>query len=101
LLAAHAHAISLDEVGHALGSLSVSTGEIEAIFSMLEAAGREVGTREAGGVEAHLKLVVNAARALKAESTARPSVSDIATASGLSRDEVLAALFLLRVMQRS
>jgi hypothetical protein len=92
--------LSLDQLGEAIGSLAVSTEEIEAIFVQLEAAGRRVSAAPGGGGEARLKRVVAAARALKVESQRRPTLEQVATRAGLSRQEVLGALFLLRIMQR-
>lgn len=93
-------AIVLDEIGNALGALQVSTEEIEAIFAELEAQGRTISGPASGGGEARLKQVIDAARALRAKSSARPSLQQVAAQAGLTRDEVVGALFLLRIMQR-
>lgn len=93
-------AIALDEIGNALGTLAVSTEEIEALFAQLESHGRGVRAPAGGSGEASLMRVVAAARALKAESSARPTLSAVAERSGLSRQEVLSALYLLRIMQQ-
>lgn len=93
-------AIALDALGQAIGTLAISTEEIEAIFVQLEVAGRHVSAPPGGGGEARLKRVIDAARALKAESAGRPPLSEVAQRAGLTRDEVLGALFLLRIMQR-
>jgi len=100
LLAQHATQLSLDHIGAALGTLGVSTEEVEAIFVQLEAHGREVTSSPGGRAQAHLKRVIDAARALKGESDARPTVSEVAARAELGRGDVLGALFLLRVMQR-
>jgi biotin operon repressor len=100
LLAQHATQLSLDRIGDALGTLGVSTEEVEAIFAQLESHGREVTSGPGGRVQAHLKRVIDAARALKAGSDARPTLGEVAARAELSRDDVLGALFLLRVMQR-
>jgi hypothetical protein len=92
--------ISLDQVGQALDTLSVSTEEIEAIFVALETAGCTVSARAPGGGTERLKQVVDAARSLKAESVTRPTLTQVAERAGLTRDDVLGALFLLRIMQR-
>jgi hypothetical protein len=96
----HARDIALDHIGHALGTLSVSTDDIDGIFKQLEGAGRRVVAPPGGGGEARLKRVIDAARALKQESATRPSLSAVGERAGLTRDEVLNALFLLRIMQR-
>jgi len=100
LLAQHATEVTLDQIGEALGALGVSTEEVEGIFAQLEAHGRQVGSSAGGRAQAHLKRVIDAARTLKQESVGRPTVSEVAVRAELSRDEVLGALFLLRVMQR-
>ena len=102
LLAASARerTVALDQIGDALGTLAVSTDEIDAIFKQLEAAARRVVAPPGGGGEARLKRVIDAARALRQEALARPTLSAVAKRAELSRDEVLGALFLLRIMQR-
>ena len=92
--------VELDTIGHALGTLSVSTDEIDALVSALERDGREIVGPTGGGTEAQLKQVVSAARALKAELARRPTLREVAQRAGLSPEQVLIALALLRVMQR-
>ncbi|MEY4513883.1 MAG: hypothetical protein RLZZ450_6005 [Pseudomonadota bacterium] len=92
--------IALDHIGDALGTLSVSTDEIDGIFRQLENEGRRVVAPPGGGGEALLKRVTAAARALKQESTVRPTLSTVAEHAELTQDDVLNALFLLRIMQR-
>jgi Sigma-70 region 3 len=92
--------VSLDHVGDALGSRAASTDEIDALIGALEAQGRIVVGPEGPGAEAHLVLVVRAARALTGSLGRRPTLSEIAEHAGLGRDEVLRGLALLRVMQR-
>jgi aspartokinase-like uncharacterized kinase len=92
--------IALDHIGDALGTLAVSTDEIDGIFKRLEAAGRRVVAAPGGGGEARLKRVIDAARSLKGESSTRPTLSAVSEHAQLTRDEVLNALFLLRIMQR-
>jgi len=92
--------IALDQIGDALGTLAVSTDEIDTILKQLEARGRSVVSPPGGGGEARLKRVVDAVRTLKQESVVRPTLSAVAARAQLSRDEVLGALFLLRIMQR-
>jgi hypothetical protein len=92
--------IELDRIGDALGTVAVSTDEIDALFKALEASGRRVVAPPGGGGEARLKRVIDAARALKQASARRPTLSEVATHAQLTRDEVLGALFLLRIMQR-
>jgi hypothetical protein len=100
LLADEAEDIELDRVGDAIGARAVSTDDIEAIFLALEAAGRRVVAAPGGGGEGRLKRVVAAARALRTEGTARPTLREVAVRAELTDDQVLGALFLLRIMQR-
>ena len=91
--------VSLDAVGEAVGALAVSTDEIDALLLALEAAGREVVTPE-GQAELHLKRVVLAARGLKMKLARRPTLAEVAEEAGISAEQALVALALLRVMQR-
>lgn len=92
--------ISLDAVGEAVGTLSVSTGEIDALLGALEAQGRHIASPEGGAGEGHLKRVVAAVRVLKRDEAHRPTLRDVAVQAGLSRSDVLQALALLHIMQR-
>ena len=92
--------VSLDAIGEAIGARAVSTEEIEALFSALEARQRRVVGPEGGGNETRLKLVVEAARALSAELGRKPRASEVAQRAQLSVEQVQHALALLRVMQR-
>ncbi len=95
-----AREVSLDAIGEAIGARAITSEEIDAMISALEAAGRKVVGPEGGAGEARLKEVVSAARALGPELGRKPTVSEIATRSGLSVAEVHHALALLKVMQR-
>jgi hypothetical protein len=103
LLAASAASmkIELDAIGAALGSLSVSTDDIDGLLRELELRGREVVAPSGGGAEQHLKHVVAAARRLKSASARRPTLAEVAEEAKLSSEQTLVALALLRVMQRS
>lgn len=92
--------IALDALGEALGSMAVSTDEIDALLQALEAAGRTISTPEGAGAEQNLKRVVSAARTLKTKLTRRPTLAEVAAEASLTADQVLVALALLRVMQR-
>jgi hypothetical protein len=92
--------IELDTVGEALGSIAVSTDEIDALLQALEARGREITSPSGAGAERHLKQVVTAARALKARLAHRPTLAEVAAEAALTPEQVLVALALLRVMQR-
>jgi hypothetical protein len=92
--------VHLDAVGEALGSMAVSTDEIDALLQALEAQGREVTAPSGAGAERFLRQVVAAARALKARLPHRPTLAEVAAEAELTPDQVLMALALLRVMQR-
>jgi hypothetical protein len=93
-------AIALDALGDAIGVLPVSTDEIDALMTALEAQGREILGPTGEGAEARLKRVVSAARDLKQTLPRRPTLSEVALHAQLTREQTLAALALLRVMQR-
>lgn len=92
--------VSLDQMGDALGTHSISTDDVDEIMMALEKAGRRVVGPEGGGGEDRLRIVVTTARALVAELGRKPKVEEIAARSGLSADEVRQALALSQVMQR-
>lgn len=102
LLAASAdsRAVTLDELGDALGTLAVSTDEIDAMITALEAAGRSVDSARGGHGEASLHVVLRTARELKGELGRNPSSQEISTRAGLPMDRVLHALRLAKVMAR-
>jgi biotin operon repressor len=93
-------AVSLDELGDALGTLSVSTDEIGLVMDALEARGLRVEAPAGGGLELHLRSVVLAAGALRATLTRRPTVREVAEHAGITERDVRHALALLRIMQR-
>lgn len=94
--------VELDAIGVAVGVLSASTDDIDALMCELEARGRKIVAPSGGGAERHLGQVVAAARRLKlAALRGKPSLQEVAIEAGLSEEQVLVALALLRVMQRS
>ena len=91
--------LTIDDIGDAIGTRAAAPPEIDAMIELLEKSGRRVQAPEGQHGESHLKKVIAAARELRAEGvTAR--AEDIATRTGLTRDEVEHALALVRVMQR-
>ena len=96
---ADAGEVSLDAIGEGLSSMSVSLDEIDALLAALEAAGLRVVGPQGGDGEQQLQRVVDAARALS-QSGSRPTLTAIASRTGLSPDQVRQALALARVMQR-
>ncbi|HEY2734313.1 MAG TPA: sigma-70 domain-containing protein [Polyangiales bacterium] len=95
-----AREITLDQLGDAIGTLAASYPEIDAMIAALEAEQRKVVSPLGGSGEAHLALVVNAAKELTRELGRRPNVVAIAGRAGLSIEEVKQALVLARIMQR-
>lgn len=95
-----AREVSLDEIGEALGTLAVTTEEIESLIARLEAEGRCVTGPSGGGGESRLRRVIAAARALSGTLGRRPNVAEIATETKLTEEEVRHALALARVMSR-
>jgi hypothetical protein len=93
-------AIELDAVGEALGTMAVSTDEIDALLHALEAAGRTIAAPTGPGAEQNLKRVVGAARTLKTKLARRPTLAEVASEAELTAEQVLVALALVRVMQR-
>jgi hypothetical protein len=93
--------VELDVLGEALGALSVSTEEIDALIGQLEAHGREVTAPSGGGAEQHLGSVVMAVRTLQLTLARKPTLEEVAAQAGISSQQVRTALALLRVMQRS
>jgi hypothetical protein len=92
--------LSLDHVAEALGTLRVTTDEIDALFSWLEAQGRQVGTTSGRGSSALLGEVLAVARSLRQELGRAPHPREIAERSSLSLEAVQRALFFARILQR-
>ncbi|MBX3263077.1 MAG: hypothetical protein KF782_25605 [Labilithrix sp.] len=93
-------AITLDALGEAIGARAIGSDEIDAMLTAIESRGRRVVSAEGGRGELHLKGVVGAARALRAELGRAPRSDEIAARAGLTPAEVQHALALLRTMQR-
>lgn len=98
------HTIALDAVGEAIGTRAVSTDEIDALFSALEAQGRSVVAPQGGEGEKLLGRVVSAARELKRSASGpaarKLTIDEVARHAGLERQQVISALALLHIMQR-
>ncbi len=102
--------ISLDQVAEAIGTTRITPDEIDALFSWLEARGREVGgcearAREVGspagrGASALLQEVLRVARSSRLELGRAPHPREIAERSGLPLDAVQRALWFARILQR-
>jgi hypothetical protein len=92
--------VSLDAMGEAIGLVPVSSEDVDALMTALEAAGRQVvGPEGARGV-ANLQRVIPAARALSATLGRAPTVDELASETGIAVDDVRHALALGRVMGR-
>jgi hypothetical protein len=92
--------VSLDALGDAIGTASVSYTDVDAIISTLEAHDRRVEAPTEGRGEEYLRLVVEAVRTLSRESGRKPSLTEIALRTRLSIEQVRHALLLARIMQR-
>ena len=93
-------ALSLDHIAEALGTLRVTSDEIDALFSWLEARGRQVGTPSGRGASELLAEVLAVARGLRQELGRAPQPREIAERSSLSLDAVQRALWFARILQR-
>jgi hypothetical protein len=100
LLAREPREVTLDAIGEALGTLAVSTEEIDAILTEIEAAGRTIAGPEGGRGAETLRAVLPAARALAASLGRKPSIDEIAARVGLPAERVRHAIALGRVMGR-
>jgi Sigma-70 region 3 len=92
--------VTLDELGDAVGALSVSYADIDAMISLLEARGRRVVAPAELKGEQLLGSVLKTLRTLRPALGRRPTHEEIAKDAGLSVDEVRHALMLAQVMQR-
>ncbi|MEO8180837.1 MAG: sigma-70 domain-containing protein [Deltaproteobacteria bacterium] len=100
LLERGGQAISLDDVAEALGALRVTPEEIDALFSWLEARGREVGTPVGRGAASLLGEVLAVARVLRQELGRAPDPREIAERAALPLDGVRRALWFAQILQR-
>src|SRR4051794_29557301 len=89
--AAHPDGLSLDELGEELIRKPVSHGDVELIITALEEHGFDLEDPAPGRPE-ELSRVLNAARALTAETGKRPSPEEIAERAGLTAIAVRRAL---------
>jgi hypothetical protein len=92
--------LTLDQIAEALGTLRVTADEIDALFSWLEARGREVGAPLARSSTELLRDVLGVARSLRQELGRTPHAREIAERASLSLDAVQRALFFARILQR-
>jgi hypothetical protein len=91
-------AVTLDEVGQAIGEDAVGSAEVEALLDCLESAGATIVESSASGLAPLLKTVIETARELRAEGK-RPSPENVAERSGLSARAVRVALLYADVLR--
>ncbi|MFW5740680.1 MAG: hypothetical protein ACOC1F_09985 [Myxococcota bacterium] len=91
--------VSLDAIGQALGTMSVSIDEIDALLTGLESAGRRVGGADRADPKADLRSVMAAAHAMRSEGEA-PTVEKLARRAGIAEERVRTALRLGQIMGR-
>jgi hypothetical protein len=99
LLSRRQRAITLDELGDAIGAMSITGEEIGALIDALEGEGCSVAAEPGGDGAKALRQVLDVARTMKA-SGRTPTAADIASATGLPLPRVHHALALARIMSR-
>jgi hypothetical protein len=92
--------ITLDAIGEAIGTLAVSTDDVDAVMAALEAEGRAIVGPEGARGASTLQRVIPAARALAASLGRKPTLDEIAAATGIDVEDVRHALALGSVMGR-
>lgn len=92
--------VSIDALGEAFGAGTASSDEIDAVMSALEARGRAITAPQGGDGAARLREVLDAARALRAETGRAPSVDEIAARAGMPARIAWRALAFARVLGR-
>jgi len=93
-------AVTLDQIGEALGVLAVSADEIDALMRALEEAGRRIDAPDGQHGESRLRTVIATARELRTELGRAPRASEIAARAKMPIEHVEHALALAKVMQR-
>ncbi len=92
--------LPLDRVAEAIGALSVSSDDIDAIFGWLEQHGRVIGEPTLGPASLSLPQVLSTARLLRTSLGRTPKAAEIAEQSGLTLDAVQRALLFSKILQR-
>ncbi len=92
--------ISLDRLAEALGTLAVSSEEIDEMITWLESRGRSVGQPPTGPNAETLQTVLVSARMLKVTTQRTPNATEVAEHSGLELAAVQRALFFAKILQR-
>lgn len=91
--------VALDDFAEALGALGATPDDVELAMDRFEAGGGVLVAPEGGGGEARLKVVLAAARALRAELGRTPTAAEIAARAGMDLERVRQALALGRAMR--
>lgn len=99
LLAGGPRAVTLDEIGDAIGLELASPQQIELLFDRLEAAGATVVQPPPGSLFPQLRRVLDAARQLRSTGQ-MTEITAIAHLTGLSAREVRVALLYGEVLGR-
>lgn len=98
------HEITLDDVARAVGTVAVSSAEVEELFDALEAEGRVVvDTRDDGArvsPKESLATVLAAAREIAKDTGKKPTIADLSVHTGLGEETVRAALRFATIMAR-
>ena len=92
--------LTIDRIGEALGTEVAGPDDIDALFDVLEHAGRTVSAPEDSDLRARLASVLAAARAIGARLGRRATVAEIAAETGHGADRVRHALAFGRVLGR-
>jgi hypothetical protein len=92
--------VTLDQLGDALGAMTVSQDDIDDVMRAVERAGRRIVGPEGANNEAMLGVVLGVARALRTETGKVPTATQIAARAGVDEARVRHALALARVIAR-
>jgi hypothetical protein len=92
--------LTIDRIGEALGTEVAGSADIEAMFDLLEAAGRTIEAPEGSDLRARLHVVLGAARTIGARTGQKATLAAIASETGLGEDQVRHALSFGRVLGR-
>jgi hypothetical protein len=90
--------VDIDDFAETLGVLAVTTDEIDELMTRFETEGGRLTSPEGGGGQDRLKVVLEAARALRIELGRLPTAAEIAARTGLNVEQVRHALALGRTM---
>ena len=92
--------VSLDALGDAIGTRSVSYVEIDAMISELEVRERRIAAGPEARGERDLLILLPEVRAFTLEHGRRPSLAELSERLNLPAERLKHALLLARIMQR-